>query len=345
MQSLTVTVLGGGSWGTTVAHLCAHNTPTTLWARDRATVAAVNDTHANNRYLGGFTLHPSLRATDDLVAAVRSSDVVVFGVPTSAMRETARVVAAAVGPWTPVISLAKGFEADTNLRMTQVLEEELPGRPVGVLTGPNLAKEILAGLPAAAVLAMTEFHVAARLQPIFTTPTFRVFTHHDVIGCELGGALKNVYAIAAGSVDGRRLGDNARAAIITRGLAELIELGTALGGEPLTLAGLAGMGDLMATCISPQSRNFQVGRRLGEGRTLDEVLAEMHQVAEGIKAARAVRELARRHRVSMPIAQQVYAVCHEGRSPEWAQDSLLRGRVGHEAGARAAAGPGRRSSP
>lgn len=343
MQDLRVTVLGGGSWGTTVAHLCAHNMPTLLWARDDATVEAINERHRNERYLSAFTLHESLRATSDFAEAVHQADVLIFGVPTSAVRATALAAAAHVGPWTPVISLAKGFEESTHLRMTQILEQELPGRPVGVLTGPNLAKEVLTGLPAAGVLAMTEFHIAARLQPIFTTPTFRVFTHHDVIGCELGGALKNIYAIAAGSVEGRQLGDNARAAIITRSLAELIELGTCLGGEPLTLAGLAGMGDLMATCISPQSRNFHVGRELGRGRSLAEVLGEMDQVAEGVKAVKVVRELAREHRVSMPIALQVYAVCHEGRSPEWAQDSLLRGRVGHEAGTRATTV--RRSAP
>jgi glycerol-3-phosphate dehydrogenase (NAD(P)+) len=346
MQDLRVTVLGGGSWGTTVAHLAAHSMPTLLWARDVATVDGINTIHTNRRYLDGFGLHPDLAATNDFADAVTRADVLVFGVPTSAMRATAQEAAAHVGPWTPVISLAKGFEESTSLRMTEILEQELPGRPVGVLTGPNLAKEVLSGLPAAGVLAMTEYHIAARLQPVFTTPTFRVFTHHDVIGCELGGALKNIYAIAAGSVEGRQLGDNARAAVITRSLAELIELGTCLGGEPLTLAGLAGMGDLMATCISPQSRNFHVGRELGRGRPLTEVLAEMDQVAEGVKAVKVVRDLARRHGVSMPIAAQVYAVCHEGRSPEWAQDTLLRGRVGHEAGGRGPAGARTlRSSP
>lgn len=329
-----MTVLGGGSWGTTVAHLAAHNMPTVLWARDEATVEAINRRHRNERYLADFELHPALTATTDFAEAVGRADVLVFGVPTGAMRSTAQQAAAHVGPWTPTISLAKGFEEATQLRMTEIIEQELPGRPIGVLTGPNLAKEVLAGLPAAAVLAMSEYHIAGRLQPVFTTPTFRVFTHHDVLGCELGGALKNIYAIAAGSVEGRQLGDNARAAIITRSLAELIELGTVLGGEPLTLAGLAGMGDLMATCISPQSRNFHVGRELGRGRSLEEVLAGMDQVAEGVKAVKVVRELARTHKVAMPIASQVYAVCHEGRSPEWAQDSLLRGRVGHEGGGR-----------
>jgi glycerol-3-phosphate dehydrogenase (NAD(P)+) len=327
---IRVTVLGGGSWGTTVAHLCAHNCQTTLWARDQDTVDGINRDHQNHRYLDGYDLHPELRATTDFVDAVANTDLLVMGVPTGAFRQTAKEVAAHIRPWVPVVSLAKGFEEGTRLRMTQIIEQELPSRPVGVLTGPNLAKEILAGSPAGAVVALTEYHIAERLQSVFTTPTFRVFTHHDVVGCELGGALKNVYAVAAGAIEGRGLGDNARAAIITRGLAELIELGTAMGGEPLTLAGLAGMGDLMATCISPQSRNSHVGRELGKGKPIDQILTEMDQVAEGVKSAKVVRELAAEHDVLMPIAAQVYAVCWEGMDPEWAQDSLLRGRVGHE---------------
>ena len=229
-----------------------------------------------------------------------------------------------------MVSLAKGFEPETKLRMTQIIEDVLPGRPVGVLSGPNLAKEIMAGNPAGAVVALSEQHIAARLQTVFSTETFRVFSHHDVVGCELGGALKNVYAIAAGTVEGRGLGDNARSAVITRGLAELIELGSKMGGEPMTLAGLAGMGDLVATCISPQSRNSGVGRRLGVGDSMEQILAEMDQVAEGVKAAQVVRELALEHEVFMPIAEQVYSVCWEGKDPNFAQERLLRGRIGHE---------------
>jgi len=330
MSDLRVLVLGGGSWGTTVAHLAAHNTPTVVWARDEATVESVNTSHLNPRYLPGHALHPSLSATSDLEAAVAVTDVVVMGVPTGAFRATCERIAPHLRPWVPVISLAKGFEPETMLRMTQIAEQLLPGRPVGVLTGPNLAKEILAGQPAAAVVALSEHHIAQRLQDVFATPTFRVFTHHDVVGCELGGALKNVYAIAAGAVEGRKLGDNARAAIITRSLAELIDLGSAMGGEPLTLAGLAGMGDLLATSISPQSRNFRVGRELGEGRPIADILADMDQVAEGVKAAQVVHDLSARHQVRMPIASQVYAVCWEGKDPDFAQDALLRGRVGHE---------------
>ncbi len=327
---LRVLVAGGGSWGTTVAHLAAHNGPTTLWARDAGTVESINADHLNRRYLPDHPLHPELRATGDLVAAAADTDLLVLGVPTSAFRATCEIIAPHLRPWVPVVSLAKGFEPETRLRMTQIVEEVLPDRPVGVLTGPNLAKEILAGQPAAAVVALSEQHIASRLQDVFTTQVFRVFAHHDVVGCELGGALKNVYAIAAGTVEGRKLGDNARSAVITRGLAELIDLGTKMGGEPLTLAGLAGVGDLLATCISPQSRNSSVGRRLGEGVPLEQILDEMDQVAEGVKAVKVVRELSRKHRVFMPIAEQVYQVCWEGRDPDFAHESLLRGRLGHE---------------
>ncbi len=330
MSSLRVSILGGGSWGTTVAHLCAHNTPTTIWARDEATVASINERHVNEKYLAGFDLHPELTATTDFGSAVRDTDLLIMGVPTGAFRETAKEVSKYLRPWVPVVSLAKGFEAESRLRMTQIIEQELPSRPVGVLTGPNLAKEILAGQPAGGVIALTEFHIAERLQSIFTTPTFRVFTHHDVVGCELGGALKNVYAVAAGSVEGMELGENARSAVLTRALAELIDLGTRMGGEPLTLAGLAGMGDLLATCISPQSRNSHVGRELGKGRSLDDVLGDMTQVVEGVKAAKVVKELAEEHGAIMPIAYQVYQVCWEGKPLDLVQDSLLRGRVGHE---------------
>ncbi len=331
-SDLRVLVVGGGSWGTVVAHLAAHNAATTLWARDPATVADINDHHQNRRYLPDQPLHPELVATDDLASAVADTDLLVMGVPTGAFRATCETIAPHLRPWVPVVSLAKGFEPETLLRMTQIAEQVLPDRPVGVLTGPNLAKEVLAGQPAGAVVALTEQHIAARLQSVFSTPTFRVFTHHDVIGCELGGALKNVYAIAAGAVEGRGVGDNARAAIITRGLAELIDLGQRMGGEALTLAGLAGMGDLLATCMSPQSRNSTVGRQLGAGRTIDEILADMNQVAEGVKAARVVMELAERHDVFMPIAAQVHAICWEGKTPDFAQEYLLRGRLGHESG-------------
>lgn len=323
MAAMSVAVLGAGSWGTAVANLCAHNAPTVLWARDPGVATAVQRDHRNSRYLPGIGLHPSLGATDDLAEAVAGADVLVVGVPSSAFRDTLVEASAHLRPWVPVVSLTKGLERESMMRMTEVADDVVPGRPIGVLTGPNLAKEVLAGEPAASVLAMSDGYVAAALQPLVATPTFRVFTNPDVVGCELGGALKNVIAIAAGIADGLGGGDNTRAAIITRGLAELTRLGIALGGQPLTFAGLTGMGDLIATCVSPQSRNRHVGEQLGRGRTLAEITADLDQVAEGVKSVPAVLALAAQHGVPMPIAEQVHAVCFEGRSAVEAQANLL----------------------
>src|SRR5690606_12674419 len=214
--------------------------------------------------------------------------------------------------WVPVVSLAKGLEQGTNKRMTEVINDVLPGHPYGVLTGPNLAKEILGGSAAATVLAMSDATIATRLQDVFATNLFRVYTNPDVVGCEVAGALKNVMAIASGMADGLGTGDNTRAAVITRGLAELTRLGCAMGGRQSTFAGLAGMGDLIATCISPQSRNRYVGEQLGQGRKIDEIIAEMNMVAEGVKTSKVVMELAEHYGVDLPIAASVYQVVHNG---------------------------------
>lgn len=325
-------VIGAGSWGTTVAALAAANTPTVLWARRPELAEQIDREHENGDYLPGFSLPASLRATADLEEAVRQADVVVMGVPSHGFRATLVELAPWVRPWVPVVSLAKGLEQDTKLRMTQIIEEVLAGHPVGLLTGPNLAKEILAGDAAASVVAIDDEHVALALQPLFAGELFRVYTHHDVIGCELGGVLKNVMAIASGMADGLGTGDNTRAAVITRALSEMSRLGEAMGGEPLTFAGLAGMGDLIATCISAQSRNRYVGEQLGRGRTIDEIVAEMRMVAEGVKTSKVVMELAAAHGVEMPIAEEVYAACHEGRPAEQAYRGLLRRQTGHEIG-------------
>ena len=324
---INVAVLGGGSWGTTVASLAASNTPTRLWCRSEEVAEDINTRGVNGRYLEGFELTPSLSATTDLHEAVSTADVLVVGVPSHTLRETLQAAAPSVRPWVPVVSLAKGLEQGTKLRMSEVITEVLPGHPAGALTGPNLAKEILAGDAAAAVIAMTDVEVAAALQQIFATDLFRVYHNTDVIGCELGGALKNVIALAAGMADGLGAGDNTKAAVITRGLAELARLGIAMGGELTTFAGLAGMGDLLATCISPQSRNRYVGEQLGRGRTLDEIIAEMEQVAEGVKTARVVAELAQEAGVYMPIASEVHAVVTQGRTAEDAYRGLLALKV------------------
>ena len=323
IMSIRVAVIGGGSWGTTVAHLCAKNAPTTLWARREDVAAEIRDKHTNSAYLAGYDLTPELHATSSLEEAVCSADLLVMGVPSHGMRETAKELAPCLRPWVPVVSLSKGLEQGTRLRMTQVLNEELPGHPCGVLTGPNLAKEILAGGAAASVIAMEDDTLAEALQGIFSTDLFRVYTNADVIGSEVAGALKNVVAIASGMADGLGTGDNTRAAVITRGLAELTRLGCAMGGQQVTFSGLAGMGDLIATCISPQSRNRYVGEQLGRGRTIDEIIDEMSMVAEGVKTSKVVMELAEEYKVDLPIASSVHAVVHEGAPATEAYRGLL----------------------
>ena len=324
MSSINVAVLGGGSWGTTVAHLCAHNAPTVLWARSAKTVGQINDQHRNLAYLPDWDLHPELRASDQLSDVLAGADLVVMGVPSQAFRATLEEARPFVRPWVPIVSLTKGLELDTGMRMTEVVHDVLPGHPAGVLTGPNLAKEILAGAAAASVLSMHDPVMAEALQELFHTDVFRVYTNEDLVGCELGGVFKNVIAIASGMADGLGAGDNTRAAVITRGLAEITRIGVALGGQPITFSGLAGMGDLLATCISPQSRNRTVGQKLGEGMTIDEVIADMDQVAEGVKSCRAVQAMARDVGVEAPITDQVVAVCHEGATAADAYAGLTR---------------------
>ena len=306
---MRVTVLGAGSWGTTVASLlCRKDHEVLVWARNPETAAEIDGQRSNEAYLPDVRLPARLRATDDLEKAAAHAELLVVGVPTSAFRETLELVRPHLSPWFPVVSLSKGLEKDTHLRMTQVIKEVLPGRPAAALSGPNLAKEIMAGQAAATVVATEDLAVATALQREIHRGMFRVYTHHDVVGCEIGGALKNVIAIATGMAEGLGVGDNTRAAVMSRGLAELTTLAVAMGGEATTLAGLAGMGDLVATCMSPQSRNRHVGEQLGKGRPLEEVLGEMRMVAEGVKTASTVVQLADEHGVPMPIARTINAV-------------------------------------
>lgn len=329
-MSIRVAVLGAGSWGTTVASLTAANAPTVLWARDPAVADEVDHHHRNSRYLEGFTLHEELRASASMADVVGSADVLVMAVPSHSFRDILGQAVEHLRPWVPVVSLAKGLERGTRLRMTQIVNELAPGHPAGVLTGPNLAKEILAGHAAASVIAMADEHVATALQRILSTEAFRVYTNPDVVGCEVAGALKNVIALAAGMADGLGTGDNTRATVITRGLAELTRLGVALGGRPETFAGLAGMGDLLATCISPQSRNRYVGEQLGRGRSIDDIVAEMQQVAEGVKTVEVVVDLAAELGVDMPIASAAYCVIHDGVGAAQAYRGLVSRKVGAE---------------
>jgi glycerol-3-phosphate dehydrogenase (NAD(P)+) len=329
-MTLNVCVLGGGSWGTTVASLVSRNTPTTLWARNPETVNEINAANTNERYLPGAKLSPRLTAIADLETAVGAADVLIMGVPAQTFRSTLEVVETSIRPWVPVISLSKGLEQGTKRRMTEIIDEVLPGHPPGVLSGPNLAREIMGGQAAASVIAMEDETIVKTLQKLFRSGLFRVYTNTDVIGCELGGALKNIVAIAAGMGDGLGAGDNTRSAVITRGLAEVTRLGVELGGRRRTFAGLAGMGDLVATCTSLHSRNRYVGEQLGKGRTLEEIIEEMHMVAEGVKSAPAVMELADELGVEMPIASEVFRVVRGESSPQQAFRGLLRRESGDE---------------
>lgn len=327
---LNVGLLGGGSWGTTVASLTAKNSPTVIWARNPKTVEEINTHHTNEKYLPNAKLTPNLRASNSIKETVENADVVVMGVPAQSFRAVLEEAKPHIRPWVPIINLAKGLELSTRKRMTEIIEEIMPGHPAGVLTGPNLAKEIHFGNAAAAVIAMVDDTIAMKLQSVFSSGLFRVYTNTDVIGCELGGALKNIIAIASGMGDGANAGDNTRAAIITRGLAELTRLGIAMGGKKSTFAGLAGMGDLVATCSSTKSRNHHVGFQLGRGKSLEEIVGEMNEVAEGVKTAKVVMELAKEYKIDMPISKEIYKVLYEGNTVNDAFRGLLKHEVGSE---------------
>ncbi len=309
-----------------MAAMCAHKVPTTLWARRPELAAAMARDGRNVGYLPDLALPPGLRVTSVLADAVAGAGVVVMAVPSHGFRAVLAEAAGPLGAGVPVVSLTKGVEQGSLARMTEVIAEVVPGHPYAVLTGPNLVGEIVAGFPTASVIAATDNGVAERLQQLFSTGSFRVYTNPDVVGCELGGALKNVVAIAAGVADGLGFGDNTRAALITRGVAELTRLGVALGGQPLTFGGLTGMGDLVATCTSRQSRNRQVGEDLARGRALAEITAGTRMVAEGVRTSAAVVELAARVGVEMPIADQVVAVLH-GVTPAAEVVAALMGRM------------------
>lgn len=330
---MKIAVIGAGSWGTAVASIVAPKAPTVLWARRSELAACIDADHENPDYLGGLVLPDQLRCTADLSEAVSGADVVVMGVPSHGFRTILEQAAPSIDRDATVISLTKGLEQGTLLRMTEVIAETLPEvnpSRVGVLTGPNLAREIVAGQPAASVVAMPDEQQADVLRELFHTTAFRVYTNTDVVGSEAAGALKNVMAIGAGVASGLGYGLNALAALITRSLAELTRVGMALGGRPLTFAGLAGMGDLIATCMSSQSRNHRVGYALGQGQQLDDIIAEMKMVAEGVKTTKSVLELAERHGIEVPIAAQVGAMLYEGLDPEAMVANLLGRPAGHE---------------
>ncbi|MBB2989567.1 glycerol-3-phosphate dehydrogenase (NAD(P)+) [Mycolicibacterium iranicum] len=326
-----VVVLGGGSWGTTVASICARRGPTLQWVRSEETAKDINENHRNTKYLGDeVELAHSLRATTDFSEAAECADVIVMGVPSHGFRGVLTELATQLRPWVPVVSLVKGLEQGTNFRMSQIVDEILPGHPAGILAGPNIAREVADGYAAAAVLAMPDQYLAANLASLFRTKRFRTYTTDDVVGVEMAGALKNVYAIAVGMGFALGIGENTRAMVMARAVNEMSKLGVAMGGNRDTFAGLAGMGDLIVTCTSQRSRNRHVGEQLGQGKTVEEIIAAMNQVAEGVKAASVIMEFADKYGISMPIAREVDGVVNHGSSVEQAYRGLVAEKPGHE---------------
>jgi len=317
-------VLGSGSWGTAFARVMVHaGCSVTLWARRPELAAVINLTRQNPDYLPGIDLPAGLRATADAGEALHDADVVVLAVTSQTARENLVGWAPLLPPDATLVSLMKGVELGTSKRMSEVISEVAGAPPdhVAIVTGPNLAREIAEEQPAATVVACTDHKRAVVVQESCQTAYLRPYTNLDVVGCELGGTVKNVIALACGMAEGMGFGDNTRASIMTRGLAETARLGLALGAEPATFAGLAGLGDLVATCSSPLSRNRTFGERLGRGETVQDALRATTQIAEGVMSCRSVLDLALRHGVDMPITEAVVAICHGG---ERAGDVLRR---------------------
>jgi glycerol-3-phosphate dehydrogenase (NAD(P)+) len=321
-------VIGAGGWGTALAVLLAgKGCRVSLWVRSRDVYKKIILKRVNEDYLPGVKLREGIRPTVDLEEALRGKELVIFAVPSHGLRSVAAAAAPFLSPRAVIVNAAKGLEDPRLLRLSQVLQEELPeelhGR-IAVISGPNHAEEVSRGLPSATVAAAQVPETALLVQERLMTPYFRVYTNPDLMGVELGGALKNVIAIGAGIVEGLGLGDNAKAALVTRGLAEMIRLGRAMGARARTFAGLAGLGDLYATCSSPHSRNRAVGCKLGQGMRLGEIIAGMRTVAEGVNTTRAAAELSRKAGVEMPITAEIYRILFEGKEPRKAAEELMQ---------------------
>jgi glycerol-3-phosphate dehydrogenase (NAD(P)+) len=332
---MTIAVLGAGAWGTALASVLAERSdvPVVLWAKRRELSDAINSAHENARYLPGIVLPANLACTHDLAAALHGTSMVVFVVPSHSMREVARAASPHLRHGVPIVSATKGMEADSLLFMDEVLAQELPAHArdqLAFLSGPSFAKELAMRLPTAVVIAARDAGVVARVMKRFHTPYLRTYASDDVAGVECGGAIKNVIAIAAGAVDGLGFGHNTRAALVTRGLAEIAKLAMARGGSALTLAGLAGVGDLLLTCTGELSRNRTVGYEMGRGRSLESVLAGLGHVAEGIRTAKSAHELSKKLGVEMPITSEVYAVLYEDKPVSRALSDLMARELGYE---------------
>lgn len=323
---VSVGVIGSGAWGTTLALLLAKkDIKTTLWEHRPERAIEMQRERENRLFLPGISFPATLQITSSIAEAVREKDMLLLVTPSQRMRENVRLLAPYVGDQTLLVSASKGIEIDSLKRMTEVINDELPQahKRTAALSGPNISREVAEEKPTAAVVAAYDEDVAVQARTILNTSYFRVYTANDIVGVELGGALKNIIAIGAGFNDGMGYGENAKAAFITRGLAEISRLGVAAGANPLTFAGLAGIGDLVATCASPLSRNQQLGRRLAAGEKLEEILASTHSVAEGVYTTKAALQLAARYNVEMPITRQLGLVLFEGLDPRKAVPELM----------------------
>jgi glycerol-3-phosphate dehydrogenase (NAD(P)+) len=329
----TIAVIGAGSWGTALAaHLSAQRLPTVLWAREPEVVVGIDEEHRNPLFLSDVELPIGLRVTGDIDEAAGAGRVVVTAVPVQFLRSTLTGVEP-LRSADVVVTVSKGIEADSLHTPHRILEElGVDGDRIVALSGPSFAKEVARRQPAAVVAAGADARRTEWIQTLFSTDRFRVYTSSDIVGVEVGGALKNVIALAAGVSDGLEVGDNARAAIITRGLAEMTRLGVAMGADPSTFSGLSGIGDLVLTCAGGLSRNRSVGMAIGRGRTLDEIRAEMNEVAEGVATCRSARALADRVGVEMPITEQMYLLLYEDKDPRDAMVDLLGRRLRDERG-------------
>lgn len=320
-------VIGSGSFGTALTSVLAStHDRVMIWGRDAQLISAINERHENPTYLPGIPLAANVRGTTSLEEALENAELVVSATPSHATRDVMRRAVSAIPKNTPIITVSKGIENETLLTMTELLEDCLPEEfhpYLAVLSGPSFAKELAARMPTVVTIASHWDKVALRCQKAFQTDTFRSYTSKDVVGVQVGGALKNVIAIAAGIADGIGFGHNARAAIITRGLAEISRIALRMGGNPITLSGLSGMGDLVLTCTGELSRNRRVGMELGKGKPIAEILGDMKQVAEGVKTAKSARDLARKYGTELPICEQVYCMLYEGKNPKAATVELM----------------------
>lgn len=323
-MSERVGIVGGGSWGTALANLVAQNGHEVLhWMRDGAAMAEINDHRRNSKYLPGLSLAPGIEATCDLPRLGDECRILLIVVPSQGIRGVMAELGNHLDGGHLLIHCIKGLETGTFKRMSTILKEETCCKKIGVLSGPNLAREVAEGQPSAAVVASKYPEVIERARAVLVGRTFRVYGNTDVIGTEIGGALKNIYAIASGLANGLGFGENTKAMLLTRGLAEMARLGSHLGAKPATFSGLSGLGDLMATCFSPLSRNFQVGQRLARGEQMEEIVAAMNQVAEGIKTTRVVHEYAQANGVYLPITEGVYKILYQNVPPRAVLSQLM----------------------